>query len=321
MDQQEDSPADFKRAYEMQKKARERAERKLEDKSRELFLKNRSLESALDKLVQQQSQLVAQEKLASVGQLGAGLAHELNNPNSFIQNNIQTLNEYVIQLLKGLDTALDFITSLQSDLPGSGRKREIDQSITQIRKQSEIDFIKDDLPSIIDESLKGTKRISGIANSLRYFANPDLSTRKPLNINECIQQAMQLIPNQLQNVDIRFSPSPLPETLGLPILICQALVNIILNAIESKPKSGVIEVKARADKHHLIISIADDGIGIEQEHLDKVLQPFFTTYNDHNGLGLGIANSIVLQHQGTLEVDSARDQGTTISITLPIVSE
>lgn len=321
MQNQDNSAADYKRAYETQKEARKKAEHLLEEKSRELFRKNVSLEKALEKLVLQQSQLIAQEKLASVGQLGAGLAHELNNPNAFIQNNIQTLNEYVVQLSKGLETSLVLTKSLQNEITDPKLILKIDQDITQIKQQSDIDFIKEDLPSIIDESLKGTKRITGIANGLRYFANPDLSTRKPLNINECIQQAMLLIPNQLEHVSINFTPVTLPETSGLPILLSQALVNIMLNAIESHPKSNAITITTRADKEKLMICVEDDGIGIKQENLDKVIHPFFTTYNDHNGLGLGIANSIILQHQGTLDINSTLNEGTTVNITLPIVKE
>ena len=311
----------LQKALDRERKSRKHAERLLEEKSRELFRKNVSLEKALEKLVHQQSQLIAQEKLASVGQLGAGLAHELNNPNAFIQNNIQTLNEYVVQLSDGLETSLMLTKSLQNEITDPHLNLKIEQDIEQIRLQSDIDFIKGDLPSIIDESLKGTKRITGIANGLRYFANPDLSTRKPLSINECIQQAMLLIPSQHQHVSIHFTPQPLPETSGLPVLISQALVNIMLNAIESRPKSNAIKITASADEEKLMVCIEDDGIGIKQENLDKVIHPFFTTYNDHNGLGLGIANSIILQHQGTLDITSTLNEGSTVNISLPIVKE
>ena len=312
---------DFERAYHMQKKAREQAEKLLEEKSRELYLKNQSLEEALNKLSQQQSKLIAQEKLASIGQLGAGLAHELNNPNAFIHNNLVTLNEYILQLISGLDMSLNVLTELNLDQTQANKNTEIQNKICDIKQLSDIDFIRSDLEAIIDESLTGSKRIRNIANGLRSFANPDTSTRKVINVNNCLRQTQQLLPFDQQQpipIDIQFELSSLPETMGVPILLSQAFANIILNAVESAPKSKKVIISTQATQESIVITISDDGSGISKDNLSKIFQPFFTNKQTHNGLGLCIAQSIITQHQGSIHIDSTMGKGTFVKISLPL---
>jgi len=315
------SADDYKRAFEMQKKAREQAEKLLEEKSRELYLKNQSLERALEKLGQQQMQLVAQEKLASIGQLGAGLAHELNNPNAFIQNNLVTLNEYILQLISGMDQSFEIMNEFKEATTQRDQHIQIETKIDHIRQQSDLDFIRNDLTSIIDESLNGSKRITNIANGLRCFANPDVSTRKIFDVNECIRQTLQLMPfdqQQPEAIDIRFELEPLPQTTGIPILLSQALANIIQNSMESEPTSKQITIHSKQVDDTILITIQDDGTGISKNNISNVFQPFFTNKPAHNGLGLGIAQSIITQHQGSIHIDSTEGKGTVVTIKLPL---
>jgi signal transduction histidine kinase len=312
---------DYQRAYEMQKKAREHAEKLLEDKSRELYLKNQSLEQALDKLSHQQTQLVSQEKLASIGQLGAGLAHELNNPNAFIQNNLITLNEYVQLLISGMDDALNLMDELKRDIKPPDKQTNVEYKISQIKHKADLDFIRNDRQAIIEESLNGSKRIKNIANGLLYFANPDISTRKTIDVNKCIRQSLQLLPieqDQLKPIDIVLELGELPEVTGTPILISQAIANVIQNAVESAPKSLQVFIRSSCVKDAILITVQDDGEGISQDNLTKVFQPFFTQKLKHNGLGLGISQSIITQHQGTIHINSSKDHDTVVTIKLPL---
>jgi two-component system, NtrC family, sensor kinase len=316
----------YQRAYELQKSAREKAEQLLEEKSRELFLKNESLEDALEKLRQQQAQLVTHEKLASIGQLGAGLAHELNNPNAFIQNNFVTLEDYVTKLSQGLDEAFKLIEKCAAQVASADPSTDtsdassiaVSQAIEEIRKTSDLEYIREDLPVLIRETLAGTTRIKNIANGLRYFANPDISTRKPLDVNECVRQAQQLIPRQEQAHSIELQLGELPRLTGLPLLMSQALANVIQNAMEAQPDTKTIVVRTFADDEHISIEITDQGVGMSSEIVSQMFKPFYTTKEGHNGLGLSITQSIINQHNGMIDVQSSEHNGTKIKIRLPL---
>lgn len=308
---------DYKRAYEIQKKAREIAEQRLEDKSRELYVKNKSLEEALNKLAQQQQKIIAQEKQTSIGQLAAGLAHELNNPNAFIQNNTVTLSEYVTQLIDGIEACFINLTLLGSSLPN--QQAQIAKSIEDIRKACDLEFIKEDISGLIDETLKGSKRISNIANSLRYFSNPDVSTQKPIDINECIHQSKRLISNQtIGDLKVQLKLGEVPSIAGSPILLTQAISNILTNALEAKPKSGTVFIESKLKDDHIYITIKDDGVGIPKDQLENIFRPFSTSDQTKKGLGLNIAESIVHQHQGHIFIKSKPAEGTIVTIELPL---
>lgn len=312
--------AELERAYALQKKAREEADQALEERSRELYFKNKFLHEALNKLGQQQAQLVTQEKLASVGQLGASLAHELNNPNAFIQNNLQTLEDYILRLTSGLDEALSIIAKLTHQMPTADQLNQEKHKIELIRQGSELDYIREDVPSLMRETLQGTKRITSIANSLRYFANPDVSTRKSLDVNECVQHAQKLINNKDQLAEINNTLEDIPTTLGLPMLLSQALANIIQNAIDAQKGNSKVSIRTHHQGQHIFIDIADNGPGIEKQHFPELFKPFYSTKPGKNGLGLGIAKHIIDQHKGQIHLESSPGRGTCVQITLPITT-
>lgn len=309
----------YKRAYEMQKKAREIAEKRLEDKSRELYSKNKSLEEALEKLSKQQEKLIAQEKLASVGELAAGLAHELNNPNAFIQNNLVTLKEYFEQLIEGLEDGLSTLSEIGDLSKEDENKKNIQSQITTIRKRSEIDFIKEDIPTLFAESLDGSARIESIANSLRYFATPDISSQKQTDVNECIKQAKQLLFIQCsQHLQIKTKLGAIPNISGIPLLLTQSISGILANALDSKPKSGQVFISTQATDKHIIIIIEDDGVGISKDRLKSLLDPLISPTPSKIGLGLNIAHNIIQQHHGKLSINSKEGKGTIVTIELPL---
>ncbi len=311
----EEQLAYTQRALEMQKKARQRAEALLEDKSRELYNKNQSLQKALETLSEQQSQLIAQEKLASIGQLGASLAHELNNPNAFIQNNLITLDDYINQLLTGIIDLSDLLRAVLA----RNNDPETQQTILELEailKKAEVDFIKEDREPLISESVKGSERISIIANSLRYFTNPDSSTEKSFALDECIQQALHLITTEQSQSNICMELADIPAIKGLPLLLSQAIANIITNAFESHAQT--VKIKTSQIKDSVLIEVSDDGQGMDEETKKHAFDSFFTLKKDNNGLGLGIAKSIIDQHDGDIAITSDLGKGCTITIALPL---
>ncbi len=298
----------LERAYALQKRARAEAERLLEDKSRELYNKNQDLQRALEQLKTQQEQMIAQEKMASIGQLAAGLAHELNNPNAFIQNNLHALDEYLTQLL-------DACTAL-SDLAKQNAGSE--EALQTVMDKHEVDYIRSDYKVLITESLRGSTRISSIANSLRYFANPDSIARRATQINDCLQQAeRQLSEADLQGRLLQYEFGELPAIEGMPVLLSQSFLNIIKNALEASAADSTINIKTRVKEDQIVVTISDHGVGFGDLSPRKLFEPFFSTKEDHNGLGLTIAQSIVQQHGGSIDIARQNDC-THVSITLPV---
>lgn len=307
----------LERALAMQKKAREQAESLLEDKSRELYYKNTSLRDALEKLNEKQAQLLTNEKLATVGQLGASLAHELNNPNAYIQNNIVVLEEYINQLATGLESALSLLVQAQGAIDHSENRQAITEGIAEIRQNSDLDYIKRDLTSLMRESLDGTKRINNIANGLRFFANPDLSKKRALDVSECVHNARQLIRSNDQLVNLNFETEKLELIQGMPLLLSQAIANLIQNAIEASTTDPTVIIKAYRETDTILIEVIDRGKGIIEENMAKAFKAFYSTKPGHNGLGLGMAKQIVEQHDGNLSLQNLNHHGLCARIAVP----
>ncbi len=299
----------LERAYLLQKKARATAERLLEDKSRELYMKNQELLRAMEQLRTQQDQIIAQEKMASIGRLAAGMAHELNNPNAFIQNNLLTLKEYVEQLCDACDAHHSLI---QQAAPA------LETQSQQICQRYEVDYIRDDMAPLIKESVDGTNRISAIANSLRFFANPESAKRKPVQVNDCLKQAERLLSErEQQQCTLHYALGELPGIEGMAVLLSQAFVNIIKNAIEAHPEDGNVAIKTALRDDHIHICFSDRGHGFDPAIQTKLFEPFFTTRPPQQGLGLSIAQSIVQQHGGTIRIERNADL-TQVHIMLPV---
>lgn len=310
--------AQLKRAWDIQKRARKQAENLLEEKSLELYLKNQSLKEAFEQLnvqhqrlneqhqelnqknallSQQQSQLVTQEKLAAVGQLGASLAHELNNPNAFINSNLHTLDGYLKQVTNALEQSFALLEQTQLSPEASER-------LANIRSYAELDYIAQDREALVKESLQGCQRITQIANSLRYFANPEPARRRVLDVNECIKQAQTLVHHLDQLAHINYQLADLPTINGLPMLLSQAIACLIQNALEAQPQQPIVDISSALAQEHIVISIRDYGPGLDDDQLAKVFQPFYSTKTERNGLGLSIAQDIVQQHGGQLRLQS-----------------
>ncbi|MBA55596.1 MAG: hypothetical protein CMK89_14170 [Pseudomonadales bacterium] len=296
----------YQRELEIQRRARRLAETQLEDKSRELYQKNQALETALSQLKEQQELLIAKEKQASIGQLSAGLAHEINNPNAFVQSNLESLHKYVVQLTDAIHVLLEKMDKLDAG------------SAARFSSDFDLNFLVQDASDLIQESVQGTQRIQRIVQGLRYFSQTDHKGDKHFDINICIISTIELLSHEQETqVEIIKQLSVVPDCAGNPTLMSLAIGNILKNASQSHPRSGHITISSQLVGQEIQIRVTDDGDGIQPQDMAKIFEPFYTTKQPSHGLGLTISRAIVRQHDGHIDCSSHPGEGTEICIRLP----
>ncbi|MDY6806615.1 MAG: AAA family ATPase [Cyanobacteriota bacterium] len=300
-------------------------EEKVEERTRELNDKNLRLAETIKEVKRTQTQLIQTEKMSSLGQVVAGVAHEINNPVSFIYGNIDCARDYVRDLLR-------LINVYQKEYPNPTPL--VEETISDI----ELDFLREDLEKLLISMKTGSERISKIVQSLRVFSRLDEAEKKPVDIEEGIDSNLLIIQNKLEANKNRPPIEVVKEYGNLPPVNCyaseinQVFLNIISNAIyaldeawksgEKSEASPVITVRTqRSEDQSVIISIADNGMGISKEVRKKIFDPFFTTkpVGSGTGLGLSVAHSIIVEkHRGNLSCNSTPGKGTEFAIEIPI---
>jgi two-component system NtrC family sensor kinase len=271
------------------------------------------LKEANRRLEATQNQLLQSEKMASIGQMAAGVAHEINNPIGFVSSNLGSLEKYldgVFQLLDAYEKAEavftdDALSSVQS------LKREIDLS-----------FLKEDIPSLISESREGINRVKTIVQSLKDFSRVDSNDEWQLaDLHRGIESTISIVWNQLKyKTEVRKDFGDLPQIECLPSQLNQVYMNMLVNAGQAIRERGIITIRTWKEEDEVAISFGDNGCGIEPENLQRIFDPFFTTkeIGEGTGLGLSISYGIVEKHHGKISVESEVDKGTTFTIRLPI---
>lgn len=309
-------PDPYKVAYERERKARLLAEQLLNDKTRSLYDNCIQLESTVKELRSTQQQLIQSEKMASIGQLAAGVAHEINNPIGYSISNLAMLSEYVDSLLMLDDLVLTNLPSIAS--------HDIAQAYKQLRKQEDIDYIRGDIKSMLAETDKGLNRVKEIVSNLNKVSHSGSFEKEPCDINALIDESLKVVWNELKyclTVSKHFKQ--LPKVYCHPGEINQVLLNLFLNAAHATKDKGVLDISTgivkREGKGYLMIEISDHGVGMPQEIINKIFDPFFTTkpVGVGTGLGLSVSFGIIEKHQGKLEVTSKENEGTTFTIYLP----
>jgi signal transduction histidine kinase len=285
-------------------------ETKVRKRTRELTTANDELTRTLNDLKAAQSQLIHQEKMASLGQLVAGVAHEINNPIGFIYANFPHLEEYVVALLGVLDEFQKL------PMPKSVRQR-MDLRLAA----ADIEFLRDDLLKIIRSGKNGAARVKEIISSLRSFSRLDEAVLKAAVLEEGLDDTLGLLQHHLRNRiqvvrDYRLNV----PVLCRPGQVNQVFMNIIYNAIQAIDGPGTITVNTRGEESWAIISISDSGRGIAAEIRHRIFDPFFTTkkVGDGTGLGLSISYGIVKNHGGRIDVASEPGRGACFTIYLPL---
>lgn len=288
---------------------------------------NQSLIDSNKKLMQTQTNMIQQEKLASIGQLAAGMAHELNNPLGFITNNFLTLKNYI----KNIEKYVTYYEKLAENI-NEDKYPQLTEAIARIneyKKQGKIDFILKDLDDLFKETTTGFNRITSIVQSLRGFSRIDaIHDVESYDLNAAIEDTLNIAENQLKYVtEVKKKFTDIPKIECHSDEINLVLLNIILNAaqaIESQQRRdlGKITIKTFHAEKYVFCSISDDGPGIPENQRHKIFDPFFTTKEVGKGTGLGLNISydiIVNKHLGDLYVQSEVGKGTTFTIKLPVL--
>ena len=296
--------------------------KKLHDTVRQIQTKNEELQNTLEILKTTQSQILFSEKMASVGQLAAGVAHEINNPVGFVSSNLSTLSDYQNDINKLIEHYKKFITNLKDaakNLPFPIEKK-IDQ-IETLEKEIDIDFILDDVMNLVGECKDGTERIKNIVLDLKDFAHPGEDKLKFTDINNGIESTLNVVRNELKyKTVVTKDYGDLPLVECYPQQLNQVFMNIFVNAAQAIEKQGEIRITTRGIDDCIEIKISDTGSGIPKENLSKIFDPFFTTKDVGKGTGLGmnIAYNIIKKHKGTIDVESTVGEGTTFTIRIPV---
>lgn len=276
------------------------------------------LNKAIEDLKQAQSQLVESEKMASLGQLTAGIAHEINNPINFVSSNVFPLKQD-IEDLKSILNKYEEITE-SADL-----KSKLNE-INQLKNELDYEILLEELDTIIHGIEDGAKRTAEIVSGLKNFSRLDESEFQSANVNDCINTTLKIIQPKLTDIKIITELENIPPIDCYPGKLNQFFLNTIdnaiyaVNAVKKPNHKGEIEIKTTLKNDHIIVTLKDNGIGMDETTKNKIFEPFFTTKDvgEGTGLGMSIAHGILEMHQAKIEIESEIDKGTQIKIFLPL---
>ena len=294
---------------------RHRSEKKLQENYTKLH-------ETLEELKNAQDHIVHSEKLASVGQLAAGVAHEINNPVGYISSNVRTLKEY-IEVFKSLIDKYSILSNSLEIPEGSEIANQINE-INRFQKDNDFAYITDDINQLVSDTLEGTTRVKDIVDGLKNFSRVDKNLVCKTNINECIRSTLKIVSNELKyNAEIITDFGDLPLITCNPGEINQVLANLFVNAGHAIGEKGAIAIITEPGEGFITIRISDDGCGVNEKNLKEIFAPFFTTKDigKGTGLGLSISHGIIENHGGNIKVESTLGKGTTFIIQLPINNE
>ncbi len=260
--------------------------------------------------------LVQQEKLASIGELAAGVAHEINNPISYVQSNLNTLERYV----KAITELLEMLFRLK-DIETIEERWDLWRQIENFKLTADMDFILQEILSLTSESLHGVERVRQIVSDLRSFSRADGTTMTEADIRECIGSALNITWNEVKyHATVVKEFDDVPRIPCYPQQLTQVFVNLLVNAAQAMSGMGEIRIRTWTDGDHVMVTVKDTGTGIQAEQIHRIFDPFFTTkeVGKGTGLGLSIVYGIIQRHHGSITVHSTPGRGTEFQIELPI---
>ncbi|MFM1773105.1 MAG: hypothetical protein RLZZ71_2247 [Bacteroidota bacterium] len=298
-------------------------EKKVHERTADLENRNTELHTAMNDLRMTQQQLVESEKLASIGQMTAGIAHEINNPINFVQSNVGPLKRDIDEILE-----------LLSQLAQIDENKDLLQQVNNLKEQYkklDVDYLKQEIQQLLNGIEDGSKRTAEIVKGLRVFSRMDRNELVSADINECLHSTLVVMKNMTKaevtlNVELGEN---IPKINCYPGKLSQVFMNLVTNAVQAtrlpgrQPIDRVINVRSFFNNNKICVEIQDNGNGIPKEIQEKIFEPFFTTKDvgEGTGLGLSIVAGIIGEHNGQLSFTSNANQGTTFLITLPTDSK
>ncbi|MEA3361121.1 MAG: ATP-binding protein [Thermodesulfobacteriota bacterium] len=281
----------------------------------------------LQKKVEEQTALLIQsEKMASIGILAAGVAHEINNPISFVNGNLNALKKYSVRISDILRMYVKMEISMEQGM--TDEMPSFLREIKALKEKYKLDFIMEDMVNLVEESMEGTGRVRDIVQDLKTFSRIDQAELKYINLNEAIDSTINIIRNEIKyNAEIIKHYGILPEVKCFPQKTSQVFMNILMNAAQAIEDKGTIKIETihiqdgrRETDRRVQIRISDTGKGIPEKELSKIFDPFFTTkpVGQGTGLGLSITYDIITAHNWKITVDSEEGSGTTFTIDIPL---
>ncbi|MDA8430485.1 MAG: ATP-binding protein [Geobacteraceae bacterium] len=277
------------------------------------------LERAYGELKATQSRMLQQEKMASIGQLAAGVAHEINNPMGFIISNLNSLKKYTDKII----SFTDFQSAAINTLLATAGTHQVADDVMEHKKALKLDYVLKDLDSLIQESLEGAERVKKIVQELKSFSRIDASDCKLADINEGLESTIKIVWNELKyNATVNKEYGDIPQTVCNLGQLNQVFMNILVNAAQSLENQGEISIRTSSDHDNIYVMISDTGSGIPADKLNRIFEPFYTSkeVGKGTGLGLSIAYDIVKKHNGEIQVESEVGKGTTFTLLLPIIT-
>lgn len=284
-----------------------------EKRYRELALQlEQKVEARTAELQKAYNRMLQQEKLAAVGSLAAGMAHEINNPNGFVRSNLSTLGRYVGRMKEMIDY-------YQLMIANNTPLQQLHEETEQHRRQLKLEYIFPDTTALLDQSIEGTDRIARIVADLKTFSHVDETGNSDADLNAELERTLAVLASQMPpETVIRRALQPLPLFGCNPGLLSQAFFNIVQNAIQSRAAGLELQVSSSYENAEIVIQIVDNGCGIAAHNLTRIFEPFFTTHDVGNGTGMGltVAREIIRNAGGSIEIDSREGSGTTVILRL-----
>ena len=269
-------------------------------------------QTLIQRLEEAHNQLLQSEKMASIGQLAAGVAHEINNPIGYVNSNLGSLQKYVEALLR-LIAAYE---KYEADL-----SQEHAESLQMLKNEIDLAYLREDINELMTESLGGLQRVKRIVQDLKDFSHVSDSEIQWANVESGLESTLNVVWNELKyKAEVIKDYGNIPEIECIPSQLNQVFMNLLVNAAQAIPERGEITVRTRRVDDRVCIEISDTGTGIPQELMNRIFDPFFTTkpVGTGTGLGLSIAHGIIRKHKGRIDVRSEPGKGTSFQVYLPI---
>ncbi|MBD1582604.1 sensor histidine kinase [Pseudoalteromonas sp. S16_S37] len=312
------APEDYYQAFLRERQARDELEQLLEEKTRALYESNQALEEKVQQLQSQQAVLMQAEKMATLGTLSAGVAHEINNPLAYAMSNLESLNYIKPVLNELLCISNDYIA-------GKITSEDALTALKRLNKQQTFSFLITDMDELLDDAQEGLRRIGAIVKNLLSFARPKNNLLAMSDISQALDSALKLLHNQLKNNHLICHVQPIPLSYCNLATLNQVIVNLLMNAkqaCDEQPQQAEIIVELYSKQKFIYLSVSDNGCGMNEETKKHIFDPFYTTkpVGQGTGMGMSIVYSIIQEHQGRVLIESSLGIGSKITCELPILS-